>query len=148
MVLINPHTLKLVETEGTGRKLVQKALGPFEVVERINPQVYRLRLPSSYPMHPVFNAAHLRKYHASSPALGERIILPPTRDINAASPEYEVEAILGHKMTRRKSGNKRMFQIRWAGYGPEDDSWVSEDELRNAPTLKREYLRVSGLPLA
>lgn len=39
-VLINPHTLKLVEVEGTGKKLVQRAIGPFEVLEKINLMVY------------------------------------------------------------------------------------------------------------
>ncbi|KIY60703.1 hypothetical protein CYLTODRAFT_322624, partial [Cylindrobasidium torrendii FP15055 ss-10] len=49
-VLINPHSLELVESKGTGKKLVQRYLGPFEVMERINPMVYRLRLPKEFPM--------------------------------------------------------------------------------------------------
>ena len=60
-VLVNPHTLKLVEVEGMGRKLVQRMIGPFEVMERINLNVYRLRLPDSYLMHPVINIEHLKK---------------------------------------------------------------------------------------
>jgi hypothetical protein len=38
-----------------------------------------------------------------------------------------------------------MFRIRWEGYGPVDDTWVSERDLRNAPALKREYLRLHQL---
>jgi hypothetical protein len=38
-----------------------------------------------------------------------------------------------------------MFRIRWEGYGPADDTWVSERDLRNAPALKREYLRLHKL---
>lgn len=140
-MLVNPHTLKLVDVEGTGKKLVQRAIGPFEVLERINPMVYRLRLPDIYPMHPVFNLEHLKKYHPSPLEFSEHTILPSTRDI-LASPEYEVEAILGHRLSNRKSGNRRMYLVRWAGYGPEDDSWVSEYDLRNAPELKREYLNM------
>ena len=64
-MLVNPHTLKLVEVEGTGQKLVQRMIRPFEVMERINPNVYRLRLPDSYPMHPVINIEHLKKYRES-----------------------------------------------------------------------------------
>ena len=60
-MLINPHTLELVDVTGTAKKLVQKTIGPFEVVEKINPMVYRLRLPDMYPMHPVVNITHLRK---------------------------------------------------------------------------------------
>jgi hypothetical protein len=50
LALINPHTLKLVDVKGTGRKLIQRTIGPFEVLEQINPQVYRLKLPPNYPM--------------------------------------------------------------------------------------------------
>lgn len=143
-VLVNPHTLKLVEVEGTGRKLVQRMIGPFEVMERINPNVYRLRLPDSYPMHPVINIEHLKKYKLSPEEFPDRTTLPPTRDF-LPSEEYEVEAILGHKLAGKKKGNRRMFRVRWAGYGPEADSWVSEADLRNSPELKREYLTKMGL---
>ena len=144
LVLVNPHTLKLVEVEGTGRKLVQRMIGPFEVMERINPNVYRLRLPDSYPMHPVINIEHLKKYRQSPPEFSDRTTLPPTREF-LASEEYEVEAILGHRLTGKKKGNRRMFRVRWAGFGPEADSWISEADLRNSPELKRDYLTRQGL---
>lgn len=140
MVLVNPHTLKLVEVEGTGKKLVQRTIGPFEVMEKVNPLVYRLRLPDTYPMHSIFNIHHLKKYHSSPPELGERTILPPTRD-GIATPETEIEAILGHKYSSKKTGSRRMYLVRWAGYGPADDQWMSEYDLRNAPEVKRDYLR-------
>ena len=76
--LVNPHSLELVDVEGTGKKLVQRMIGPFEVVEKINPQVYRLRLPDIYPMHPVFNIEHLKRYMPSPAEFGERTKLPPT----------------------------------------------------------------------
>jgi len=144
-VLVNPHSLELVEVEGTGKKLVQRTIGPFEVLEKINPLVYRLRLPDTYTMHPVFNLEHLRKYRQSDRRFGERSQLPETRDYLTASQEYVVEAIIGHRVKARKNGSQRMFLVRWAGYGPADDTWVSEYDLRNAPALKREYLRLHDL---
>ncbi|RDB18869.1 hypothetical protein Hypma_014481 [Hypsizygus marmoreus] len=141
LVLVNPHTMKLVDAQGTGRKLIQRSIGPFEVLEKVNPMVYRLRLPDTYPMHPVINLEHLKLYRPSEPELGERTILPPTRDF-IASEEYEVEAILGHRFTGRKSGNRRLFLVRWKGYDATEDSWVSEYDIRNAPLLKREYLHM------
>jgi hypothetical protein len=132
--------LKLIDVKGTGKKLVQKTIGPFEVMEKINPLVYRLRLPNNYPMHPIFNLAHLKKYRVSDPRFGERTMLPSTRDLLSASEEYEVEAILGHRLTKRKDGNRRMYLIRWRGFEPSEDSWVSDYSLRNAPEIRREYL--------
>ena len=142
--LVNPHSLELVDVQGTGKKLVQRMIGPFEVVEKINPQVYRLRLPDTYSMHPVFNIEHLKKYIHSPTTLGERTELPSTRDLKATE-EYEVEAILGHRMTGKKKANRRMFLVRWKGYGPADDSWVTDYDLRNAAQLKRSYLKSKGL---
>jgi hypothetical protein len=145
LVLVNPHSLELVEATGTGRKLIQRTMGPFEVTEKINPLVYRLRLPDTYPMHPVFNLEHLRLYRPSDEKWGLRSTLPETRDYLKATEEYVVEAILGHRVKSRKRGNQRLFLVRWEGYSPADDSWVSEYDLRNAPVLKREYLRLHGL---
>jgi hypothetical protein len=134
-----------VDVKGTGRKLIQRTIGPFNVLEKINPVVYRLHLPDTYSMHTVFNLDHLRKYHISKEELGERTVLPETRDYLAASEEYVVEAIIGHAIRPRKNGNQRMFRVRWEGYGPADDTWVSERDLRNAPAIKWEYLRLHKL---
>ncbi|KAL1685139.1 hypothetical protein GGG16DRAFT_27245, partial [Schizophyllum commune] len=55
LVLVNPHTLRLVDAQGRGVKLVQRVIGPFEVLQKVSPVAYRLRLPDNYPMHPVLN---------------------------------------------------------------------------------------------
>jgi hypothetical protein len=144
-VLVNPHSLELVDVKGTGCKLIQRMIGPFEVLEKINPVVYRLRLPDTYSMHPVFNLDHLRKYHVSKEELGERTVLPETRNYLAASEEYIVEAIIGHVIGPRKNGNQRMFRVRWEGYGPANNTWVLEWDLHNTPAIKREYLRLHKL---
>ncbi|KAI4294336.1 hypothetical protein K525DRAFT_212893 [Schizophyllum commune Loenen D] len=76
-------------------------------MEKINPTVYRLRLPSTYPMH-----------------------------------TYEVQAILGHRFTKKKDGNRLQYLVRWKNYGPEDDQWITEDALRNSPLLRKEYWKM------
>ncbi|KZP10442.1 hypothetical protein FIBSPDRAFT_686130, partial [Athelia psychrophila] len=58
LVLVNPHSLEWVEAKGEGAKLVQRWIGPFEVMDRVNPKVYRLRLSDKYPGSPVFNVDH------------------------------------------------------------------------------------------
>jgi len=116
LVLVNLHTLKLVEVEGTGRKLVQHMIGPFKVIEHINPNVYQLRLPDFYPMHLVINIKHLKKYKQSLSEFTNQATLPSTQEF-LASEEYKVEAILGHWLTRKKRGNQRMFRVQ----GPDMD---------------------------
>jgi hypothetical protein len=96
-------------------------------------------------MHPVINLEHLRKYYPADETLGEHTKLPSTRDYLRASDKYVVEAILGHRVDSKRNGRQRSYQVRWEGYGPADNTWVSETDLRNAPTLKREYMRMHGL---
>ena len=139
LVLVNPHSLELVEQKGQGAKLVQRAIGPFEVMEKINPLVYRLRLPANYPMHPVFNVQHLRKYRESPARFGDRDELPETRDVVPEQEEYEVEDILGHRYTSKRSGSRLQYLVRWKGYGPTDDTYIAADALRNSPLLRRRY---------
>ena len=45
LVLLNPHKLNLLDVQGTGRKLMPQRIGPFEIIEVINDNAYRLRLP-------------------------------------------------------------------------------------------------------
>ena len=65
-VLINPHSLKLINKKGFSHKLMQWKTGPFEVIEVIKPTAYKLQLPNSYKGHNVFNLQHLTKYHQSN----------------------------------------------------------------------------------
>ena len=123
-VLINPHSLELVETKSKGRKLIQRKIGPFEITEVISPTAYRLRLPDTYPMHNVVNIQHLAKYHRSPDQQRPRLINP--RDLLKSTEEYEVEKIVGEKRNR----GKVWYRVRWKGYGAEDDSWQTARDLQ------------------
>ena len=145
-VLVNPHSLELVDVKGTGKKLVQRMLGPFKVQERINPLVYKLALPDTYPMNPVINIQHLRKYHEDASGAFEgvqRHRLPdPRRSDILASFEWEVERIVGWRRNPKR-GNRMEYLLRWKGFGPTEDSWASEFDLRNAQEILRDFLRSS-----
>ncbi|TFY54605.1 hypothetical protein EVJ58_g8762 [Rhodofomes roseus] len=140
-VLVNPHSLELVDVKGTGKKLVQRMLGPFTVLEQVNPLVYRLAMPDTYPMNPVINIEHLRKYH--EPILSSREvrrpILPDPRNSELlASEEYEVEQIVAWRRNKSRS-NRLEFLVRWKGYSPIFDTWEPASHLQNAYEILREY---------
>ena len=140
-VLVNPHSLGWVDAKGAGAKLKQRWIGPFEVLQRINPKVFRLKMSDRYPGFPVFNIEHLKKYEESTPTMGERTVMPESRRSKVESPEYEVESIVGH----RRSGRALQYLIRWSGYGPQYDSWEPASGLKNAPALVRKYRQEQGL---
>ena len=128
-VLINPHTLELVNEAGKSCKFMQRKISPFEVTEAISPTAYRLRLPDSYKGHNVINIQHLTKYHRSADRTRPKLSNP--RDDLPSTEEYEVEKIVGE---RRKKG-KIYYRIRWKGYDAEDNTWQSARDIRNAPEL-------------
>ncbi|KAJ7933727.1 hypothetical protein B0H13DRAFT_2306559 [Mycena leptocephala] len=51
-------------------------------------------------------------------------------------PEYEVDAILDAKV----ENNNVEYLVKWAEYGPGDNSWVLASDAENAPSLIKDYL--------
>ena len=140
-VLVNPHSLEWTDAKGVGTKLRQRWIGPFEVVQKINPNVYRLRMSDRYPGLPVFNIDHLRLYTPSDAKWGERTVMKESNRQKPASEEYSVEAIIGHR--RKKRGLE--WLVWWEGYGPQFDTWEPTSCLRNAPLVLSEYKRAHSL---
>lgn len=136
MVLVNPHSLEWLESKGEGAKLVQRWVGPFEVIQKINPKVYRLRMDNKYPGLPIFNFEHLKVYEPLPEDFGERAILSGTRMTKPAKEEFEVEKVVGHRFNKRSK--KTEYLVRWAGYSPQFDLWTSRTDMTNAPIALRE----------
>ncbi len=143
-VLLNPHTLELLKNEkGCGKKLLMRYDGPFEVIRKLSPVTYQLRLPASYRMHPIINIAHLEKYQPSTPDLGTR----PTRDLNRSDfeelPEVEVEKILNKRMFKAPGKHRRVkkFRVRFKGLPASEDEWKTSSELKNAPLVLQDWIR-------
>ena len=93
--LLNLHSLFLLRNEtGHGRKLLMKYNKPFEIIKKFSAVSYRLQMPESYRIHPMFNIAHLEKYQHSPAEFGNQ----PTKSFNCADSdellEYKVEMII------------------------------------------------------
>ena len=140
-VLVNPHSLEWVDTKGAGAKLKQRWIGPFKVMQKINPKVYCLRMSNKYPGLPVFNIEHLKPYHVSDASWGEHTTMKESRRLKALSEEYSIEVIVGHH--RKKCGME--WLVRWEGYGPQFDTWEPTSYLRNVPLVLSDYKWVHGL---
>lgn len=139
-VLVNPHSLEWLESKGEGAKLVQRWIGPFEVLQRINPKTYRLRLDDRYPGFPIFNYDHLKPYtEPTEDSESPRLQLADTRSGTPAAEEYEVEKIVGKQYD--KSRRQNLWLVRWKNYGPQHDSWQTKKDLRNAPEMLRAFER-------
>lgn len=143
LVLVNPHGLEWVESQGKGAKLVQRWIGPFEVQQRISENTYRLKLDREYPGNPVFNIDHLKRYHSSPEEFGPRERMGDTRVVKPAEEEYVVESIVGHKDDKRR--RCMTYLVRWEGYSPLFDLWMTASELRKAPKILYAYRKAHNL---
>jgi Chromo (CHRromatin Organisation MOdifier) domain len=126
-VLVNPHSLELVDMQGMGRKLVQRQIGPFTILEKINPVVYCLHLPPEYRMHLVINIQHLTKYYQGVQEEG-RAKLPELRELSTEE-EYKVEKLVGNRYNPQKW--RREYLVWWKGYRPEHNTFEPEYALQN-----------------
>ena len=140
-VLVNLHSLEWINSKGAGTKLKQHWIGPFKVIQKINPKVYQLRMSDWYPSLPVFNIEHLKPYNLSEDKWGVRTTMKESSCPKEASEEYAVEAIVGHHWT--KCGIE--WLVRWEGYGPQFNTWEPTSFLKNTPIVLSEYKRANGL---
>lgn len=102
------------------RKLAAKFVGPYVLLEEVAPAAWKLQLPDSFRIHPVFHVSQLKAVVGAGPSGFD------TQAIELADQEeFEVEKIMDHKLVRRKE----YFLIRWRGYSAFEDSWEPLENL-------------------
>lgn len=108
------------------RKLSDRWVGPFSVICARGPVAYELDLPAAWQIHPVFHVSMLKQYHGTAPSRP-----PPVLDHDL--PEYEVEALLRHRLVR---GHLQLLVL-WKGYPLSEATWEPFRNLTNAQRLLR-----------
>ncbi|KAG8368746.1 hypothetical protein BUALT_Bualt15G0078000 [Buddleja alternifolia] len=90
---------------GMHKGLVRKYEGPYPVVAKVGKVSYRLDLPSTLKIHPVFHVSMLRPYQEDEedPSRGESHRAPP---VVTKSFDKEIEEVLSHKAPRRILGDQ------------------------------------------
>ena len=122
---------KNIKTIRTSKKLDHRFLGPFEIEKCIGDQAYRLILPQKYRrIHNVFHVSLLEPYHRRA---GEKPVVTQP-DLVDENEEYEVEQILA----RRTRWNRNEWLVRWVGYGPADDQWLTKEDMEGCSELVQE----------
>lgn len=147
-VVLNAHSLELLKKEkGRGKKLLMRYDGPFEILRKISPITYQLRMPASYGVHPIISIAHLERYRTSPPEFGERPTKSLHRNDFEVLVEHNVDAIIGERFRKVRNGRRvREYKTRFTGYGPESDEWLPAGNLKNAPLVLKAWMDLKHAP--
>ena len=114
---------------GSCAKLSPRYCGPFEVLERIGPVVYRLALPANTITHNVFHVSLLKKYvHDPNHVINCDVIQVEPKG------EFKIEPmhILDRKVTMLRNRAIGKVKVQWEHYGPEEATWELEYAMRLA----------------
>jgi hypothetical protein len=112
-VNLNKHNLCM--------KMYPTFVGPFQVTEVINDVAYRLALPDTMKIQPVFHVSLLKAY---VPSVHSKPPPPPV--LRAGGYECVVEKILQHRDRKVGKSTKREYFVLWQGHGIENASWEPE----------------------
>ena len=93
-------TTKHWKNDRPSRKLAHQMEGPYEILEQVG-HSFRLKLPESIRIYPVFHTEKLRK-DPGNPLPGQANPEPPLLELQDGETEYEVQEILAVKLLRRK----------------------------------------------
>lgn len=119
-------------------KLNPKRYGPFEIINVVNPLAYKLKLPSSMKIWPVFHASLLHPYKETT--FHRPNFTLPLPELIDNEEEWEVEVIIAD----RKHYGKDQFLVKWRGYPTSDNTWEPRENIANANAALSEYLQQRG----
>ena len=126
---------KDLRTNRPNKKLDDRRYGPFTVIEVIGPNSYKLGLPASMAVHPVFHTVKLSPY-TPDPFPTRDQFPRPAPLIEGDNPEWDVEFILD---SRRVNGQLE-YLVKWTGYPKEESTWEPVTNLKNAkPDIRLFY---------
>ena len=122
-----------LKTHRPSDKLDYRRLGPFSIIKQINEVAYRLELPPSMKIHPVFHVSLLEPYkHSTIP--GRLQAPPPPIEVDGAE-EFEVSDILDSRINR----GKLEYLVHWQDYEVHERTWEPAANLENASEMIAEF---------
>lgn len=118
-----------VKTQRPTAKLDHKRLGPYKILEKIGSRSYKLELPHTMQIHPVFHVNLLEPFKEDTIPGRTPKELPPVVVNN--HDEYEVEYIVDSRVHRRKL----QYLVHWKNYSIMDRTWEPASHLKNSRAL-------------
>ena len=108
-------------------KLAPRYFGPFEVLEKIGAVAYRLKLPETTSIHPVFHVSQLKK------VVGDQVVETDFPQELSSDMEMMVQPqeVLGVREGKSNSKEDREVLIRWKNLPGYESTWEPIQLIRN-----------------
>ena len=117
-------------------KFQPRFIGPFKVLEPVGAVAYRLELPDSMQLHPVFHVSLLQKHVERPPdMLQPEGWAPITSAALGETDTFEVE----HILDMRGTPPHEEYLVKWKGYPAEEATWEPRHHLTNCKELLRAF---------
>ncbi|TYK14463.1 Ty3/gypsy retrotransposon protein [Cucumis melo var. makuwa] len=104
-------------------KLAPKFFGPYKIIEKIGPVAYKLELPASSSIHPVFHVSQLKKLK------GEHQVEVAERPYVTENHEWQEipEEICGYQKNKVAGWD---VLVKWKGLSRKETTWEDYDEIQ------------------
>jgi hypothetical protein len=108
--------------------------GPYQIIDAHTVSSnYTLELPNSPNTYPTYPASELKPFLPNNTSLFPSHGLPRPDPI--LTPNGLEEYLVDEIIDSRKRGKCHQYLVRWSGYGPEHDRWLSSSALADCKAL-------------
>ena len=127
--------LKVSPTRGVKRfgvrgKLSPRYIGPYEIIEKLNPVAYRLELLAELKhVHNVFHISQLRKY---MPDPDHIIVSEPIDIANDLVYEKHLVQILDRRTKQLRNKQIPLVKVLWTNHTSHEATWETEEAMKSA----------------
>jgi len=125
---------KHIRTTRPSNKLDPKQIGPYTILKKVGSRVYKLDLPATVKIHPVFHISLLKPTASTEPIPGHHQPPPPPIIIQEQQ-EWEVEKILDLWHHR----NQIQYRVKWTVFHDPDRTWYPTCNLENSHDIVQEF---------
>ncbi|KAM5587861.1 hypothetical protein ABKV19_006351 [Rosa sericea] len=121
---LQPYRQHSVEKR-VSHKLSPRYYGPFQVEQKIGPVAYKLKLPPSARVHPVFHVSLLKRKIGDAAVVFAH--LPP--NVDPHNPRWYPAKVLARQIFKKDNAPVTKWLIQWLGTAAEEATWEEADEL-------------------